>query len=94
MSSNNPFGGFDFEQLRKMLEQLGFGDAENLNLEDLVAQVSKMQGGAMFGMTNADRDPDQGQPGERPNRMADRKRSRRRGGDRDPHAGQARRIVQ
>ena len=58
MSSNNPFGGFDFEQLRKMLEQLGFGDAENLNLEDLVAQVSKMQGGAMFGMTNADRDPD------------------------------------
>ncbi|MBK7821351.1 MAG: zinc-dependent metalloprotease [Tessaracoccus sp.] len=58
MSSNNPFGGFDFEQLRKMLEQLGFGDAENLNLEDLVTQVSKMQGGAMFGMTNADRDPD------------------------------------
>ena len=30
MSSNNPF---DFEQLRRMLEQLGFGDAEDLNLD-------------------------------------------------------------
>lgn len=59
--SNPSFGPFDFEQLRKMLEQLGLGDAENLNLEDLVAQVQKMQsagGGFMFGMTPADRDPD------------------------------------
>lgn len=59
--SNPSFGPFDFEQLRKMLEQLGFGDVENLNLEDLVAQVQKMQassGGLMFGMTPADRDPD------------------------------------
>ena len=60
MSSNNPFGPFDFEQLRKMLEQLGFGDAGQLNLEDLVAQFGKMQqqGAGMFGMTNADQDPD------------------------------------
>ena len=61
MSSNNPFGPFDFEQLKKMLEQLGLGDASQLNLEDLLAQVSRMGqagGGAMFGMTNADRDPD------------------------------------
>ena len=59
--SNPSFGPFDFEQLRKMLEQLGLGDADNLNLEDLVAQVSKMQasgGGLMFGMTPADRDPE------------------------------------
>ena len=58
MSSNNPF---DFEQLRRMLEQLGFGDAEDLNLEELVAQVNKLQAPGspfMFGMTNADRDPD------------------------------------
>lgn len=58
MSSNNPF---DFEQLRRMLEQLGFGDAEDLNLEELIAQVNKLQAPGspfMFGMTNADRDPD------------------------------------
>lgn len=59
MSSNNPFGPFDFEQLRRMLEQLGLGDADQLNLEDLMAQVSKLsQGGLMFGMTNADKDPE------------------------------------
>ena len=59
MSSNNPFGPFDFEQLRKMLEQLGLGDADQLNLEDLMTQVSKMsQSGLMFGMTNADKDPE------------------------------------
>lgn len=58
MSSNNPF---DFEQLRRMLEQLGIGDAEGLNLEDLISQVSKLQGAGgpfAFGMTNADQDPD------------------------------------
>lgn len=58
MSSNNPF---DFEQLRRMLEQLGFGDSQDLNLEDLIAQVNRMQASGnpfMFGMTNADRDPD------------------------------------
>lgn len=58
MSSNNPF---DFEQLRRMLEQLGIGDTEGLNLEELISQVSKLQGAGgpfMFGMTNADQDPD------------------------------------
>lgn len=58
MSSNNPF---DFEQLRKMLEQLGLGDATDLNLEEIIEQVSRLQSsgaGMMFGMTNADRDPD------------------------------------
>ncbi|MDO5676388.1 MAG: zinc-dependent metalloprotease [Propionibacteriaceae bacterium] len=59
--SNPSFGPFDFEQLRKMLEQLGLGDVENLNLEDLMAKVQQMQasgGGHLFGMTPADRDPD------------------------------------
>lgn len=59
--SNPSFGPFDFEQLRKMLEQLGLGDVDKLNLEELVEQVSKMQaqgGGFMFGMTPADQDPD------------------------------------
>lgn len=58
MSSNNPF---DFEQLRRMLEQLGLGDTEGLNLEELISQVSKLQGAGspfMFGMTNADQDPE------------------------------------
>lgn len=58
MSSNSPF---DFEQLRKMLEQLGLGDTADLDLEQIMEQVSRLQssGGAMmFGMTNADRDPD------------------------------------
>lgn len=55
--SNNPF---DFEQLRRMLEQLGLGNAEDLNLEQLIAQVNRLQssGGFAFGMTNADLDPD------------------------------------
>lgn len=61
MSNPDPFGSFDFEQLRKMLQQMGLGDADQLNLEELLAQVARMQqsgGGVMFGMTNADRDPD------------------------------------
>ena len=63
MSNPDPFGSFDFEQLRKMLRQMGLGDADQLNLEELLAQVARIQqsgGGAMFGMTNADRDPDGG----------------------------------
>ena len=59
--SNPSFGPFDFEQLRKMLEQLGLGDVDNLNLEDLMGHVQRMQasgGGFMFGMTPADTDPD------------------------------------
>ncbi len=61
MSSPNPFGPFDFEQLRKMLEAMGLGNPEELDLEQLMAQVQRLQqagGGAMFGVTNADRDPD------------------------------------
>lgn len=61
MSNPDPFGSFDFEQLRKMLEQMGFGDADQLNLDELLAHVQRLQqsgGGAMFGLTNADRDPD------------------------------------
>lgn len=57
MSSNNPF---DFEQLRRMLEQLGLGNTEDLNLEQIVEQVQRLQssGGFSFGMTNADMDPE------------------------------------
>lgn len=54
-------GGFDFEQLRKMLEQMGIDPAAmGMNLEDLVAQVGRMQqqGGFVFGMSPADQDPD------------------------------------
>ena len=60
MSNPDPFGAFDFEQLRKMLESMGFADADQLNLEELLAHVQKMQqsGSGMFGMTNADLDPD------------------------------------
>lgn len=60
MPQDNPSGPFDFEALRRMLEQLGLGDAENLDFEQLIAQVQRMQasGGFAFGMTNADRDPD------------------------------------
>lgn len=56
-----PPGGFDFEQLRKLLEQLGLGDASGeLDLGALMEQMSRMQaaGGVGFGLTNADRDPD------------------------------------
>lgn len=61
MSSPNPFGPFDFEQLRKMFEALGLGNPEELDLEQLMAQVQRLQqsgAGPMFGVTNADRDPD------------------------------------
>lgn len=61
MSTPNPSDPFDFEALKKMLEQLGLGNADELGFEQLLAQVQKMQasgGGFMFGMTNADRDPD------------------------------------
>lgn len=60
MPHDNPSGPFDFEAMRRMLEKLGLGDTENLDLEQLIAQVQKMQasGGFTFGMTNADNDPD------------------------------------
>ena len=60
MTSNDPTNPFDFEALRKMLEQLGLGGQE-MNFEQLLGQIQKMQqsgAGQMFGMTNADRDPD------------------------------------
>lgn len=55
-------GGFDFEQLRKMLEQMGIDPSSmGMDLEQIMRQVQQMQGpgGAMyFGMTPADQDPD------------------------------------
>lgn len=59
-SENTPPGPFDFEQLRKMLEQMGFTVGGDLNLPDLMAQFGQMtnQGMGAFGLTNADRDPD------------------------------------
>lgn len=54
-------GGFDFEQLRKMLQQMGLDPAAmGMDLEQLMEQVQQMQkqGGLMFGMTPADQDPD------------------------------------
>ncbi len=54
-------GGFDFEQLRKMLEQMGIDPAAmGMDLEQLMEQVQQMQkqGGLVFGMTPADQDPD------------------------------------
>lgn len=51
--------GFDFEQLKRMLEQLGL-DAQELDFGALMEQVRRMQAsGAMgFGITPADQDPD------------------------------------
>lgn len=59
MTNQNPSGPFDFDAIRKMLEQLGLGGTDNLDFEQMLAQVAKMQqSGFTFGMTNADRDPD------------------------------------
>ena len=61
MSNPDPSSPFDFEALKKMLEQLGLGNADELGLEQLMGHIQRMQsqgGGFMFGMTNADRDPD------------------------------------
>lgn len=58
--TNQP-GGFDFEQLRKMLEQMGIDpEAMGMNLEQIMAQAQQMhaQGGLLFGATPADKDPD------------------------------------
>ncbi|NLE98507.1 MAG: zinc-dependent metalloprotease [Propionibacterium sp.] len=53
-------GGFNFEELRKMLQQMGIvGDEGELDLGALMERMQKMQaGGRMFGMTPADQDPD------------------------------------
>lgn len=53
------FGGFDFEQIRKLLEQLGLGG--EMDLSKMMAQFSQMQAsgaGVPMGFTNADTDPD------------------------------------
>ncbi|TRY17495.1 zinc-dependent metalloprotease [Tessaracoccus rhinocerotis] len=54
------FGGFDFEELRKLLEQLGMSGAGDIDFSKLMEQFSRAQaaGGVGFGFTNADRDPD------------------------------------
>ncbi|RMB58892.1 zinc-dependent metalloprotease [Tessaracoccus antarcticus] len=52
-------GGFDFEQIRKLMEQLGLGSGD-MDFTQLLEQVARMQaaGGPAFAMTNADKDPD------------------------------------
>lgn len=52
-------GGFDFEEIRKLLEQLGLSTGD-MDFNQLIEQVSRMQGagGSPFMMTNADKDPD------------------------------------
>ena len=52
-------GGFDFEQLRRMMEQLGI-NSEDLDLDELMKQVQRLQGsgGISFRFTPADRDPE------------------------------------
>lgn len=55
-------GGFNFEELRKMLQQMGIVGAEGeLDLNALMQRMQQMQsrgGGRVFGMTPADEDPD------------------------------------
>lgn len=57
-TSGSP-GGFDFEEIRKLLEQLGLGSGD-MDFNQLLEQVARMQaaGGSAFAMTNADLDPD------------------------------------
>ncbi|MDO5736565.1 MAG: zinc-dependent metalloprotease [Propionibacteriaceae bacterium] len=57
-TSGSP-GGFDFEEIRKLLEKLGLG-AGDMDFNQLLEQVARMQaaGGPAFAMTNADMDPD------------------------------------
>ena len=52
-------GGFDFEQLRRMMEQLGLS-AEDLDLDELMKQMQRLHasGGIRFGITPADQDPE------------------------------------
>ena len=51
--------GFDFEQLKRMMEQLGL-NADELNLDELMKQMQRLQtsGGIRFGFTPADQDPE------------------------------------
>ena len=52
-------GGFDFEEIRKILEQMGLGTGD-MDFNQLLEQVARMQSSGMpnFAMTNADNDPD------------------------------------
>ncbi len=52
-------GGFDFEEIRKLLEQMGLGTGD-MDFNQLLEQVARMQasGSPGFAMTNADKDPD------------------------------------
>ena len=51
--------GFDFEQLKRMMEQLGL-NTDELNLDELMKQMQRLQtsGGIRFGFTPADQDPE------------------------------------
>lgn len=52
-------GGFDFEEMRRMLQQMGImGEDGQLDLNKIMQRMQQMPPGAMFGMTNADQDPD------------------------------------
>lgn len=57
-ASGSP-GGFDFEEIRKILEQMGLGTGD-MDFNQLLEQVARMQasGSPGFAMTNADQDPD------------------------------------
>ena len=52
-------GGFDFEQLKRMMEQLGL-NADDLDLDELMKQMQRLQesGGIRSGITPADQDPE------------------------------------
>lgn len=54
-------GGFNFDEIRKMLQQMGLMGADGeLDFEAVMQRMQQMQsqGGAMFGLTPADQDPD------------------------------------
>ncbi len=57
--TSGPTGGFDFEEIRKLLEQMGLGSGD-MDFNQLLEQVARMQasGAPAFAMTNADKDPD------------------------------------
>lgn len=50
-------GGFDFEALRRMMEQMGLRP-DNLDLNEMMRQLQRMQAQGGLGFTPADQDPD------------------------------------
>lgn len=52
------FEGFDFEQLRRLLEQLGIQPGAGFDPEAMMRQFAAGGAPMQFGMTNADRDPE------------------------------------